>query len=712
MNLEKLLRPKNIAIVGASEKEGFGGDTCRNAAALMDPSRVFFINPKRDKVFDRPCYPDLASLPEPVDQVIICTPKKTVPDLLRAAKAKGAAGIVLYASGYGETGTEEGKRDEADLKALCAELDLALMGPNCGGFVNFTDDVHSFAFISEKRDRRGAVGLISQSGQICLSALDTPNMRMSYAVSAGNCAVVGMEDYLQFMVDDPATKVVAMFLEGVSQPAKFAAALEKAARIRKPVVIFKVGRSAKGSRTAASHTGSLAGADATFDAVFKKFGVIRVNDFQELLSTSLTLATWPELPALPTVASMNLSGGETGICADIGDRAGIEFPDFTPDTLAKLRAMLPSYATPNNPLDMTASLSYDADLYAAALRTVMDDPNVGMVLIGYTLLLEISDPCIHYMAKGIEQVLKGPGVKKPVAMLPFAENSRNPEYLNMLNSLGVPILPPPVYGFEVLKHIADHVRNGSAQRTLALAMPASAGKAVGDTRARRALTEVESMKALKEAGIAVPAGGLAATAEEAAKLAREIMAEKKCAVALKIVSPDILHKTDAGGVRLRLDSPEAVTKAFDEVLAACAAYNPQAKLEGVLIQEMLKPGLEAIIGVNVDPQFGPQVLVGLGGIFVEVFKDTALYPAPLSEEEALEMILGLKAAPLFTGYRGRPRLDVRALAKTVAAVGAFAAARKDELLELDINPLFVYPEEGPEGRGVCAADALIVLAEK
>ena len=709
MNIEKLLRPKTIAIVGASEKEGFGGDTCRNVCKCGNPEQVYFINPKRDTVFGKRCYPSLSDVPVALDQVVICTPQKTVPDLLREAAAKGAKSAVLYASGYSETGTEEGRQAEQELQALCRELDMSLMGPNCAGFINFSENIHSFAFISEERDRRGSVALISQSGQICLSALDTPNMRLSYAISAGNCSVVTMEDYLTYLVDDPATKVVALFLEGVTQPAKLVAALKKAALMKKPVVIFKVGRSAKGSRTAASHTGSLSGADATFDALFRKFGVIRVNDFQELLSTSLTLATWPALPEKATVASMNLSGGETGICADIGDMVGIEYPDFAPETLQKLREMLPGYATPNNPLDMTASLSYEAERYAAALRTVMDDPNVGMVVIGYTLLLEISDPCIHYMAKGIEQVLAGKGVKKPVAMLPFAENSRNPEYMNKLDTLGVPILPPPVYGLNVIKHIADYVNYRPENHTLEMALPQKAlagGKVAEDTRPRRVLTEIESMKALGKAGIAVPKGGLAATSADAVRLAQEVMADRGSKVALKIVSADIPHKTDAGGVALHLATPQDVAQAYDRVMRSCRSYAPNAAIEGVFIQEMLQPGLEVILGVTNDPQFGPQVLCGLGGIFVEIFKDTALYPAPMSKAEALAMIMSLKAAPLFTGYRGKPPLDVQALARAITSVAAYAADMRDVLVELDINPLFVYPQ----GQGVCAADALVVLA--
>lgn len=696
MNLEKLLNPKKIALVGANEKDGFGGNTARNLTRYGRPEDVYLINPKRTEVLGWKCWPSISSLPESIDQVIIATPLSTVNDLLREAAAKGAKSAVLYASGYGEVGTDEGRQAEAELKELCRELDMALMGPNCAGFINYVDGIYSFAFVFEERDRQGGVGLISQSGQLALTAMDSPNMKMSYAISAGNNSVTTMEDYLDFLIDDDRTKVVALFLEGVSRPEQMVASLARAAEKRKPVLIFKVGKSAKGAAAAASHTGSLSGADQAFDALFDKFGVIRCDDFQELLSASLTLATWPARPEKTGLAVMNLSGGETGICADMGHEAGVEFPDFTPETLAKLRAMLPSYATPNNPLDMTASLSYDADKYGEAFKTVMDDPNIGLVVIGYTMLLEIADPAIHYMAEGIEKVLRDNDSKKPTVMMPFIENTRNHEYQEKLSRAGVPILPPPAYAFKVLRRLSDYMAYKPEERTLKLARP---DRPLGG--GRKILSEFESMKILREFGIATPRGGLAVDAAGAVRLAGEIPGS----VVLKVASADIPHKTDAGGVKLRLEGPEAVRAAYDDIMKSCRTYKPGAVIDGVFVQEMQKPGLEVILGVNNDPQFGPMILCGLGGVFVEIFKDTALYPAPLNEREATLMLKKLKAWPMFTGYRGQKPLDAAALAKTIVAVGDLAVRYKNSLLELDINPLFVYPE----GEGLCAADALVVL---
>lgn len=696
MNLNKLLKPTSVAVIGASEKEGFGGDVCRNILSYVeDRSHVYFIHPKRDSVFGVPCYKSISDVPENVDLMVICTSQKTVIPLLQEGAKKGVGGAVVFASGYGEVGTAEGKQNEAELIAAAKELDIAVMGPNCAGFVNYIDNVQAFAFISAKRDRKGSVGVVSQSGQLCLSMMDDPGMRFSYNISAGNGKIVQMEDYMDFLVDDEDTKVVSIYIEGVKNADKFAAVLKKAAEKRKPVVILKAGRSAKGGAIAASHTGSLSGSDASFDAVLKKFGAIRVDDLEELIAMSLMLSTMKRMPEKATFASMNLSGGETGICADVGSLNGIEYPDFTEETLKKLKEQLPSYASPNNPLDMTASLSYDADLYAGALRTVMDDPNIGMVLIGYTLLLEIADPCIHYMYKGIEKVVQEKsGNCKPIAMIPFAENTRNPEYQEKLFQIGVPVLPPPVYAFKLLRHLADFIAYEPETKTLELA--------VGHPKSEetQALSEHESKQELKVYGVPVPDEVIVTSKEEAAQFVKNHPGP----LVMKVESADILHKSDVGGVKLNVCGPEAAEKAYEEIMESVTAKRPDAHINGILTVPMLDAGVEIIIGVNNDPQFGPMIMVGMGGVFVEVFKDVALYPAPLKEEEALEMLKSLKSFKLLNGYRGTEKCDIKALCQTIVAISNYAQANKDVLKELDINPLFVYPE----GKGVGVADALIV----
>ena len=692
MEIGALLKPDKICVIGASEKSGFGGDTCRNVIEYMREGSYYFVNPGRDEVFGKPCYRTVEEVPGSFDLAVICTPQGTVEGLLKSSRAKGAGAAVVFASGYKEIGSARGRENQERLARLCKELDMALMGPNCAGFVNYTDGVYPFAFLSESRDRKGAVGVVSQSGQICLSLMDSPGMRFSYVISSGNSAVVRMEDYLEFLVEDESTKVVAMYLEGVQNVPRFLDCLKRAAMKRKPVVILKAGRSEKGGRLAASHTGSLSGADAVFDAVFRKYGVIRVDDVEELMAVSMMFSILPGLPKRPGIASMNLSGGETGVCADVGQTWGIEYPDFQAETLKRLREQLPSYASPANPLDMTATLSYDVQAYAGALRTVMSDPNVGLVAVGYTLLERIADPAICYMTEAIELVAAEPGAK-PMVMIPFLENTRNEEYARRLERAGVPVLPPTVYAFKILRYLEEFAAYRPEELCLDMTAPAPR-----ERQTKTALTEHESKVFLRGHGIETPRERVARSEAEALEAAGEY----GYPVVLKIDSGDIMHKSDAGCVKVGIQDEGQLRQAYGEILENAKAYDPQAEIGGVLVQEMLKAGTEVIIGVNNDPQFGPMVMCGLGGVFVEIFKDVSMAMAPVSEAEALKMLRSLKGYKLFAGYRGGKKLDGQAVADLIVRVARMAADEKDRLAELDINPVFVYET------GVALADALVL----
>ncbi len=698
MKLSNLLQAKKIAVIGASERESsFGGDTCRNIMDFSDPSKYYFINPNRTEIFGQKCYNSIEELPTNFDMAIICTPQSTVIDILKESAEKGCRGAVVYASGYSETGTKEGREAEEELIKVCKELDIALLGPNCGGFINYIDDIYSFAFVSEKRDRRGNIGLISQSGQLCLSLMDNPKGKFSYVISAGNSSVIKMEDYLDYLVEDDNTKVVALYLEGVSNPDIFIEGLRKAAIKKKPIVVLKTGRSEKGSKISASHTGSLSGSDKVYDAIFEKFGVIRVDDMEELLSTAHLLSVIDEYPKGTGIAAMSLSGGETIITADAGSLKGLNYPDFTEETLRKLEEMLPSYASPNNPLDMTATLSYDSEKFAGALRAIMDDPNIDMILIGYTLLLDIADPCIYYMTEGIEKVVEE-GNTKPIIMMPYIENTRNFEYAQRLEKSGVPILPPTIYATGILKKFSDFIEYDIEDRTLELALPEN-----GIPKTKRFLSEHESKTMLKEAGIPVPKEEIAKNREEACSIANEI----GYPLVMKVESADIPHKSDAGGVKLNIKSEEEVKIAFDEIMENAKKYDPKAKINGVLVQEMLDKGLEFIVGINNDPLYGPMVLCGLGGVFVEIFKDISLYPAPLGHREAMEMIKSLKGYPLLAGYRGGEEMDIDALADLIVKISNFSVDNKEKIGEVDINPVFIYEK----GNGLSIADALVLIRE-
>lgn len=698
MDLKRFLRPETIAVIGATEKEGFASGTCRNIINYsLNLDNVYFVNPNRSSVFDKKCYSSLSDINVPIDTVVIGTPKKTIVSLLYQAKEKGAAGVVVYASGYSEIGTDEGLNDEQELVETCRKLDLALMGPNCCGFVNYVDDKYCWSILHPDRNRHGKIGFVSQSGQVCMSLMDSPNMTFSYCISCGNSKVVSEEEYLDFLVDDSNTKVVAMYMEGVNNPHMLEQCFRKAALNKKPLIVLKAGRSERASAIAASHTGSMSGADATFDALFRKYGVIRVDDMQELISVSLLFA---ELRTLPekrcNYAAICLSGGETAICADEGFKVGITYADFEESTIEKLKGLLPFYASPrNNPLDITATPAYQPNVLAETLLTVINDKNVDMVLFGFTLMEDIVDDSFYIMFEGIKMALEQSS--KPFACLSFIEMSRNGELVNRFSNLGVPILPCIKYAFGALKHLNNFVSYEAERRTLELAIPNR------KITARKVLGEYASKKLLIDSGIAIELGKLADNAEEAISFAEDL----GYPVIAKIESDDIQHKSDVGGVKLNLNSPDEVRLAYEQIIKNVSQNAKQAKINGVMIQKMADQGREIIVGVKSDPQFGPMVLVGLGGVFVEIFKDIALYPAPLNKHEALMMIKSLKSYPLLAGYRGDEPCDVEALADFIVQIGNFAVANKDSLVEMDINPLFIYPK----GKAPAVIDALVILNE-
>lgn len=693
MDLKKLLKPSSIAIIGANERPGFGGGTTKNIITYReDLSRVYFIHPTREEVYGHKCYKSVSEVEDTIDLAVICTPQSTVIGLMREAHAKGCQAAVVYASGYAEVATPEGIAMEQELMDVAKELDMAIMGPNCGGFVNYIDDVYSFAFLGDYANKRGGIGFVSQSGKFVIDLMNSPELKFSYACSVGNSRVVNVEDYFDFLVDDPDTKVVALYLEGLKNPAKFEHSLAKAAKAKKPILVFKMGRSPKGMASAASHTGSMSGADQMYDAVFAKYGVIRVDDLQDLRSTASLFDTLKAYPKSANFASLNGSGGEMGISADMGYMHGIHYPDFSEKTVARMKELLASFATPQNPLDMTAGTA--ADVYINTLEAGMADENIAAGILGFLIG---PNPPVQERVDGVIELSKR-FPDKPMMLMNIVERSRDQATIDKFLEAGIAVLPTMNYGFRAVRHLADFVEYSSADHTLELAIPS---KAPG--KGTRALSEVASKKMLKEAGVPVDTGEVVQSADEAVKAASAM----GYPVVLKIESDEILHKSDVGGVKLKLGDDAAVRQAYDDIMASVKKNAPGAKINGVLVQKMLDPGTEIILGVNSDPQFGPMLLVGLGGVFVEVFKDAALYPCPVSKKEAEAMVKSLKAYKLLTGYRGQQPADIDALTDAMVAVSNFAVKHKDSLKELDINPVFVYPE----GKGVAIADALVVLSE-
>ena len=692
MNLEKLLKPKTVAIIGANDKAGFGGDTTKNYLRFSkNLDNLYLIHPKKETIFGHKVYKSILDCPTDVDLAIICTSQKTVIPLLHECAEKHVGGAVVFASGYSEVGAE-GKIRQQELVEEADKLGIAIMGPNCAGFANFIDGIFAFAFLVEQRDRKGNIGMISQSGQIVLGGLDSRNMAFSHVISSGNSCNVKVEDYLDFLVEDEDTKVVAAYMEGVTKPAQLIETFRKAAKKKKPVIILKTGRSAKSQELAASHTGSLSGADKILRAIFRRYGVIEAKDLEELCGLASAFSWLSKLPKGQRTVFMCVSGGEAGVMADLAEEYGIQLADYQPETKAYLQTLVPDYGTVNNPFDMTAGIGYNTPVMVNAIKAISADENVDVICIAYTITPEVWDDTITHMCEAVREARKDKDVK-PILWIPYIEHTRDKESADMLRDSGTPLMPTGTYGVGGLKKILDFAVFDYEDGEIAIPEKVHTG--------RKGLSEYESLCYLQEHGVKIPSQAVAATKEEAIEAAKRL----GYPLSVKIHSPQIQHKSDVGGVKLNIKNAPELAQAYDAIMENCRKNAPEARLLGVLLKPMLKTGAEMIIGVNNDKDFGPTVMVGMGGVFVELFQDVQLAPAPLSKRQAVQMIESLKAFPLLNGYRGNPVYDKDALAELLVSISKMAAAGKDEIKELDLNPVFVTEN------GVAIADALLIQYE-
>ena len=690
MELEKLLKPRTVAIVGASEKAGFGGDTTRNYLKFSkNLDRLYLVNPGRDAILGRRVYHSLSEIEGDVDLVILCTPQKTIIPLLEEAAKKNCGGAVVFASGYSETGAE-GRVCQQELIEAADRLGIAVMGPNCAGFANFVDGIFAFAFLVEERDRKGNIGMISQSGQIVLGGLDSPGMGFSHVISSGNSCNVKVEDYLDFLVEDEDTKVVAAYMEGVARPEKLTAVFQKAALKKKPVIVLKTGRSAKSQELAASHTGSLSGADKVLRAIFKRYGVVEAGDLEELMSLAAAFSWLEEMPKGERCVFMHVSGGEAGVMADLADEYKIPLAKMEQKTRDYLSTLVPDYGSVNNPFDMTAGIGYNTPIMVKAMEAISGDPNVDAIVVAYTITPEIWDDTISHMVEAVSIARQNKNLK-PVFWIPFIEHTRHQESADTLKAAGVPLLPTGRYGCSVLKKILEFA--ASTFEPMEPAIPERKHEK------SHGLSEFESLNYLKAHGVPIPDQAVAATIDEAVEAAGKL----GYPLSVKIHSADIRHKSDVGGVKLNIKDETELREAFASVMENSKKNAPEAALEGVLLKPMLKAGTEMIVGVNNDRDFGPMIMVGMGGVFVELFQDVQLAPAPLTQNQAEAMIGKLASCPLLNGYRGGAVCDKKALANLLVKISQMAAAGKETIKELDINPVFVT-ENGAE-----IADALLIL---
>lgn len=457
MNLEYLLKPKKIAIIGASDSDGFGGAVTKTLEATMSKDEfaknIFYVNKKRDTLRGIKCYKEISDIESDIDLLVIATNKNTVIDVIKEGAKKNVKAAVVYASGFSEC--EDGVALEEELKKVSEELGILIMGPNCAGFSNYINNLSLFAFLSEPRDRKGNIGVVSQSGMIGLSMLDNQMMKFSYNISCGNANIIKFTDYVDFLIDDKDTKIIGLYVDAIKDIVSFEKVIKKAKEVNKRVVLFKMGNSEKSKLISKFHTGSVEEFDKkSFDELLKKYDVVSVGDLEEFIYTLMMLSYTPQIVNCKNIASINLSGGEANIIAEVGNAYDMSFPEFSDSTKKYLIDRLPSYAHISNPLDMTVTLSYDSEAFADALYKLMDENDIDNIVIGYTLLRHIDDPCIYYMIEAIK-ILKErrKDRTKPISIISFFSCSRDDECINELLKLGVIVLPTPIYAFKILKNI-------------------------------------------------------------------------------------------------------------------------------------------------------------------------------------------------------------------------------------------------------------------
>jgi acetate---CoA ligase (ADP-forming) len=697
--IEAMLSPSSLALVGATEASAWSAALVGNLRAHGYQGRLHLVNPRHQTQFGLPCHPTVSAIGEPVDCAYVMTGTDAVPGVIHDLAAAGAGSAVLLTAGYAEMGAEGAARERA-LVEQCRQGGIVLQGPNCLGFINYRQGIAAHALPVPAPLIPGRVGLLTQSGAMLLHLHRLAQNRaigLSYLVSSGNEAMLDANDYIEHLLDDPGTAVIGALLEGIRDPRRFLAVADRALQLGKPLVVLKVGGSPAGARSATAHTGALAVEDRVVEAVFRQKGVVRAGSLEELVETCALLSA-PRLPEGRRVAMLTASGGACGVLADLAEDTRLEVPDFGAATKAELAEVLPGFGTAQNPLDTTGLIVQDMTLLPRSLAAIAADPSFDSILV-------VWDPPRD------EGLSRERTESRLAAVAEAVRSSPIPAFLTSYVAGEL-----TAFGREAVLRHEVHFASGmtlavkaldaavgyvETRRRLLTKRPPSPRVPLGHLPGPGALSERESMRLLARYGVPVPVERIARSPLEAARHAREA----GFPVVVKVSSPDIPHKTEAGAVRLQLLTPDEAATAYREVLEAAHLNAPDARVDGVLVTRHIFPVAELIAGIVNDPQFGPLLLVGLGGIFVEVLEDFALRMAPIDFDDAVDMLSELRGKAVLEGVRGTPRADLHAAAACLVRLGRAAVELGDRVVALDVNPLFVLPD----GEGVLAGDALVVL---
>lgn len=689
--LRQVFEPRSIALVGASEKSMWSQMVHHGMARMGFGGELYYVNPNSPTVHGQPTVASLEAIGKPVDLAFVMVNNKMVPQVLEAMGASGTRNAVILASGFAEVG-EEGRQRQAEMVRLAEAHDLALIGPNCLGFANLTVKTPAMPSLEGKL-RAGAVGIASQSGAIGNLLTQFAAKRgigVSAMISSGNEAVLAVNDSLEYLVHDPNTKAIAMFMESVRHPEAFQRVARQAQAQGKPIVALKAGRSRASQRVAQAHTGALTGDDQVIDALFGQLGILRVDSLEELMVTAHMLGVTGRLPGR-RAGFMAISGGLCGIAADIGEAAGLEFPEWSEGTKASLKELLPEIEMVENPFDSTGVPVNNPPLMAQLLDVLQRDPNIDVLITpqGIPEAGSVSEAFVKSMLDNISGI-EAQG--KPILLTDNTDADVHPKVSEYLETLQFPVIPA---GIALSVRALGHVARWSGLKVATT--PADPAPITVDGDTTGAWSEHQARELLAQHGVPVIPSELASTPEGAAQAAAHI----GFPVALKIVSKDILHKSDIGGVKLNLKDEAAVREAFAQVMQAAQIHAPQAQVDGVLVSPMRSGGTELLVGIVRDPNFGQVLAVGLGGIYVEVFKDAALHVLPATREDIRGMLDRLQGKALLEGVRGTKAANLDTLTEAIFKVAQLAQGLGERLESLEINPLVV------DGDQVEALDAVL-----
>ena len=691
--LARLLNPQSVAVIGASDDPlRIGGRPIAYMLGQGFRGRIFPVNPNRATVQGLPAYPSVAALPETPDVAIVIVPASLALEAIESLAARGTAAAILFSAGFAETGPQGAEAERRLVEAAHAH-GMRLIGPNSLGLIN--PRTHFYGSFSSAVEQgfptAGHVAIISQSGAYgahLMTVAIAAGIGLSALVMTGNEADLTVGDMLQMAVDDPDTRVIVVYSEGIKQADTLVAALESAREAHKPVVMMKVGRSAVGSAAAQSHTASIAGDDRVTDAVLTELGVVRAETTEQMMDIA-RLATRGVFPANNTLGVLTLSGGAGVIISDAAEAVGLPMPEMPQASQKRLLELLP-FASPRNPVDVTAQYLNEMSLVSTFTDALIEEG-------GYTSILGF------FTYSGGAPTI-APRLREQLRLV----RERHPDCIFALSLLAAPDLVREYErdGFAVFEDPARAVVAIEAMGRFGRAfarqpgLPAPTIPAV--TLPDRDPNEAQAKTLLAAAGIPCAPESVVDSADEA------IVAAERFGypVVMKIVSPDILHKSEIGGVLLDVGDARAVRAGFDTLMQRAHAAVPLARIEGVLVARQISGGVECILGIHRDPVFGPVAMFGLGGIFVEILQDVVLHRCPFGEDVALKMIRSVRGAPLLTGARGRPPADIAALARMLARLSAFAVAAGPRLQSIDLNPVLAMPA----GQGAFALDAVVTLA--